>query len=161
MVKRIEAVGGKVCLSEHLDKRDSGQGRTLPDHHHAGSATFSKLFCLFFPPPTQEWCIIAHTSGLSAPYCMASPELPGRYLSIKTYCVRRRVRGWGEEYMRCVCHLSDCAFFRNRGCFSLLWRILPLRSEEAGYLPDSDCAEVITVLCWKAAVQEWGLGRGS
>lgn len=47
--------------------------------------------------------------------------------------------------------------------FGLLWRILLLlRSEKAGYLPDSDCAEVITVLYWKEGMQErrWSLGVG-
>lgn len=47
--------------------------------------------------------------------------------------------------------------FLNGNYSSLLWRILllQLRGEEAGYLPDSDCAEVIAVLYWKAGEQDW------
>lgn len=61
-----------------------------------------------------------------------------------------------------VCVSSLTLFFCNGSCFSLqFWRTLLLRSEEAGYLPDSDCAEVITVLYLKKGVQAWGLGGGS
>lgn len=78
------------------------------------------FLCLF---QREEWCIIAHTSGLSAPYCTAPPELPGRYLSIKIYCVCCGVRGEGSM---CVCVISDCAFF-----FFLQRRLFQLALEDS------------------------------
>lgn len=94
-------------------------------------------------------------------HCTSPPELPGRYLSIRIYCVC--VCAAESEREGSMCVISDWTFFCSAGLFQLLlWRILLLllRSEEAGYLPDSDCAEVITVLCWKEGEREaeggWG-----
>lgn len=162
VIKRIEAIGCKKRSAVYLevDWRDLGQGQTLCDHHHSSSTTFSKC-----PPSISVSFPIAwvvhyhtHTSSLPAPYCTTLPELPGRYLSIRIYCVALQSQRGGERVCVCVCHLWLCLFC-NGGYFSLLWRIRLLRNEEAGYLPDSDGPEVITVLYWKDDVQEWRLGE--
>lgn len=150
VMKRNEAVaGGKKCLTVHLevDWRDLGQGQTFP----------SVLLLSF---PVAKVGALSHThfrpfSSVLYGFSRAAREIS---LHQDLLCALQSRRG--GEYV-CVCVISDCAFFCNGGYFSLLWRILLLRSEEAGYLPASDCAEVITVLYWKEGVQEWGLGRGS
>lgn len=150
--------------SVHLEVvwRDLGQGQTMPDCCQPSCGTFpSSLLPFFF----FQWELALHyhaLQGLSAP-ALYSFSRAARQISLHQdlLCALQSQRG-GEHV--CVCHLWVCLFFssfflsfsRNRGYFSLLWRILPLRSEEAGYLPDSDCAEVITVLYWKEGQREWG-----
>lgn len=147
-----------IKRKEAVDSSDSGQGQTPA---WSTPALFSLLvlrllFFFFFSPSA-----LSHTPGLSAPFIVQLLQScrgdisPSR--SIVGSC---RVRGEGCSCVDvCVCVICDCAFFCSRGYFSLLWRILLLRSEEAGYLPASHCAEVITVLCWKEGVQKWGVGE--
>lgn len=96
------------------------------------------------------------TSGLFPPVlCGAARQIS---LHQDLLCALQSQRGGehGSVSSLTVPFLCDACYF------GLLWRILLLllRSEEAGYLPDSDCAEVITVLYWKEGVQErlwrWG-----
>lgn len=82
----------------------------MPDRRHVSSATFSNgplAFLSLFQQ--QERSDITHTSGLSAPHCTTLLELPGRYLSIKIYCVSSRVRGEGSM---CECVSSLTGLFQ-------------------------------------------------
>lgn len=146
-----------------VDGRDSGQGRPLPDHRHA---TFFSQRPLSMPRllQTQAWCVITHpTSSLSAPPLYVSSRA-ARQISLHQDLLCVCVCAAESEREGSMCVISDWTFFCSAGLFQLLlWRILLLlllRSEEAGYLPDSDCAEVITVLCWKEGEREaeggWG-----
>lgn len=109
---------------------DSAQLSTLK----LSADSSNKVWAAFYATSSPFLCsssIITHSPVLSAPHCMTSLELPGRYLSIKIYCVR----GEGSS---CVCHLWLC-FFCSGSYFSLYWRtllLLLLFSEEPGSLPD-------------------------
>lgn len=153
-MKRNEAVKGGKCLTEHLEAGwwDVGQGQFLPVHHRAGSVLL--LFRVFSSDKSGT-----HFRPFSS--LMYGFSRAARHISLHQDPLSALPSQRGGEHL-CVSHLWLCFFFFcNGGYFSLLMRILLLRSEEAGYLPDSDWAEVITVLCWKEGVQEWGLGRGS
>lgn len=108
VIKRNEAIGGDDAELGTLKLTGDIQAKV-----RLCLITFTPVVLLFRASscfsvslfPQQEQCIITHTSGLSAPHCTASPKLPGRYLSIKIYCVR------GEGSF-CVCIISDSVFLQ-------------------------------------------------
>lgn len=149
---------GEMMLTGHLEAgwRHLGEGQTLPDHLHASSAAFPSVLLLFCVLFSVTRVVHYHTDFSPFSPSLYSFSRAARQISLHQDLLCQRV---GE--LLCVYHLwlLFFFFFFNGSYFSLqFWRTLLLRSEEAGYLPDSNCAEVITVLYSKKGVQEWGLG---
>lgn len=133
-------------------------GLTFSNHHPPSSASFFFLhlpaFLSVLPmTPVLHYC--THSRTFSSPVYDFYRAARRKSLDQDLLCQCVCAHACAPE---CEWVISDCAFFAAEAIeFALEDTAAALRGS---WLPSQVCVEVITVLYWKEAVQQWGLGTG-